>query len=122
MYFTVVIEVILLIAWRWDRLMAENPHYHVPGAIGTILAILTDVWFIWLVARRRKSWVRWLMLPPVVFVPYGFFAWSLHVIPVFNAVLICLSWLAETGALILIFTGNAREWFRSSQYIPPNPA
>src|SRR5271169_2137655 len=110
MYFTVAIEVILG-TWNWNHLMAENPHSHVLVAIGTILAPLTDVLFIWLVARRRKSWVRWLMLPGVVIgIPYGLLHWS-RAIPVANAVLIFLLWSAETIALFLIFTGNAREWF-----------
>lgn len=120
MYFTVVIEVILG-ARNWDHLMAENPHSHVPVAIGTILAPLTDLLFIWLVARRGKSWVRWLMLPDVVIgIPYGLLHWS-PAIPVVNAVLICLLWSAETIALFLIFTGNAREWFKS-QLVPAYPA
>jgi len=121
MYFTVVIEVISTI-WQWDQLMAEAPHFRGAVAMGTVTGILMDVLFIWLVARRRKSWVRWLMLPPVVFgIPYGLLTWS-PVIPVSDAVLTCLFWSAETVALFLIFTGNAREWFRLSEHLPANPA
>ncbi len=121
MYCTVVIDVIL-IPRQWNRLMAANPHSHAAVAVGHSLGILTDVLFIWLVARRRKSWVRWLMLPPVVFgIPYGLLTWP-SVIPVFNAVLICLSWFAQTVALFLIFTGNAHEWFFQSTAVRPRPA
>ena len=110
MYFTVALEVISTI-WRWDRLMAEAPRHYGSVAIATVLGILTDVLFIWLVARRRKGWVRWLMLPPVVIgIPWGLLHWS-SAIPVFDAVLTCLFWLASTVALYLIFTGNSREWF-----------
>ena len=119
MYFAVIIEVILNLG-RWNRLMAENPHVHGAVAVGTILGIVTDVLFIWLVARRRKSWVRWLMLPPVVFgIPYSLLTWS--PVPVSTAGLICLWWLAQAVALFLIFTGNAREWFAQNSAVQPRP-
>jgi len=121
MYFSVGIDLIRRIQ-RWDQLIAKDRHYGVAVAIGEILGILTDVLFIWLVARRRKSWVRWLMLPPVLFgIPYGFLHWP-SAVPLFDAVITCLSWLAETVAVLLILTGNASDWFRPSQYIPPDPA
>ena len=120
MYFTVAIEVISAI-WQWDQLMAQAPEFYGAVATATIISILTDVLFIWLIARRHKSWVRWLLLPRVVFgIPYGILHWSPVLIS--EAVLTGLMWLAETVALFLIFTGNAREWFGSSQHFPAHPA
>src|SRR5260370_27853181 len=84
MYGAVVIEVIAAIV-QWGQLMAETPHLLAAGPIAAILNILTDVLFIWLVARRRKSWVRWLILPPVFGIPYGLVAWR-SVIPISDAV------------------------------------
>jgi hypothetical protein len=121
MYFMVLIEVIFTIL-QWDQLMAQAPQYYGAAATGTLFGILTDVLFIWLVARRRKSWVRWLLLVPVVFgIPYGIVTWP-PATPVSYAVPTCLSWLAQAVAVFLIFTGNSREWFRVSQHMPANSA
>jgi hypothetical protein len=109
MYFEVGIEVIQIFR-HWNQLIAESPHYHWSVAIGSILAPLTDVLFIWLVARQRKGWPRWILLLPVVIgIPYDL-RW-IFTIPIFDLIVVCTAHVAQIVALYLIFTGNAREWF-----------
>ena len=115
MYFNVAIEVLQLIR-RWNQLIAENPDYYAAVIIGTILAPATEVLFIWLVARRRRGWPRWLLSLPVLVeilydTKYGYvYLRSLSfvdfaIVYAFDAV--------QVIALYLIFTGNAREWFKN---------
>jgi hypothetical protein len=108
---------------RWDELVAENLHSIAAALFVNVFSFATDVLFIWLVARRRKNWPRWLMLfffvSGIVFAPLERQWLRGH--PV-NSILIVVWWLAQSAAFFLIFTGNAREWFGSSQCIPPNPA
>jgi hypothetical protein len=95
---------------------------HAAGrGIGFILFIQVfvfamSVWFVWLIARRRKNWARWIWLsicglgmlgvPPVL-------SRLLHSNPLV-AVLPCVQALAQIVALHLIFTGDARAWFKSN--------
>jgi hypothetical protein len=112
---------------QWDRLVDT---VHAAGrGVGFILFIQTFTFagtalFIWLIARRRKNWARWTWL--------GFFIVGIpFAIPVLSrilrssgpvvATLMCAQNLAQIVALYLIFTGNARDWFRS-HHTPPNLA
>lgn len=71
------------------------------------------VWLIWLTARRHRNWARWVLL---VLTALGviFYLLSLHevmrIAPLTGA-LGLVQCAAEIAALVLIFTGNAREWF-----------
>jgi hypothetical protein len=121
MYVALGIEVISTIL-EWDQVVAQIPSYQGAVALGTILSFATDIWFIWLVARRRKNWTRWVMLLGFVFeIPFTL-PWLLSLTD-FNSVLICMTWLAQIVAFMLIFTGNAREWFANDpvrQFSPAN--
>ena len=121
MYVALGIEVISTIL-EWDQVVAQIPSYQGAVALGTILSFATDIWFIWLVARRRKNWTRWVMLFGFVLeIPFTL-PWLLSLAD-FNSVLICMTWLAQIVAFLLIFTGNAREWFANDpvrQFSPAN--
>jgi hypothetical protein len=77
--------------------------------------ILTGVYvvLIWLAARRRKSWPRYVLA--VLFVLT--LAAALVSLPTdlrerpFDVLVNGLQCLAEAVALVLVFTGNARAWF-----------
>ena len=108
MYFVVAIEVIQ-IARGWDY-FARSFHPILTAATTILGGPCLDVLFIWLVARRRRAWPRWIMLLPVVIgIPYSL-KW-LFLISAFDFGVVCLADTAQTVAMILIFTGNAREWF-----------
>jgi hypothetical protein len=72
------------------------------------------VLFIWLVARRYKNWARWVLLvlfvlgmPGTVGVVRQWFRLE-PVVGVLNLVQI----LIQVIALVYVFTGNARDWFK----------
>ena len=81
-------------------------------ATGAILTALY-AWLIWLVARKRKGWVRYVLLAlflltlaaAIVSLPTDI---REHRIDFAVSALQCL---AEGVALFLGFTGNARPWF-----------
>jgi hypothetical protein len=112
---------------QWGSLV-DSAHAAGRG-IGFILFIQASVFamevlFIWLIARRRKNWARWVWL--IIFILAIPFAPPVLVRilrssgPVV-ATFMCMQNLAQIAALYMIFAGNARKWFKS-QFIPPNPA
>ena len=79
------------------------------------LALLT-----WLIARRRKNWARWVLLALYLlglpFVIVGPFVTEVGGVALarpslFVVSLIALETIAQTVALIFIFTGDAKAWF-----------
>jgi chromate transport protein ChrA len=86
-----------------------------------VLAII--VLFIWLIARRRKNWARWVWLSLFILgLPFAFPELSrLLRSGLIVATLVCAQNLAQIVALYLIFTGNAREWFARNSAVQPRP-
>ena len=84
---------------------------------GFVLAV--TVLFIWLIARRRKNWARWVLLTvTIVGIPFALPGLSLLLRSgLVTATLVCAQNLAQVAALYLVFTGDAREWFRSSSIL-----
>jgi hypothetical protein len=84
-------------------------------AAGVILAALY-VWLIWLAARRHRGSARWVLAvlfvltvaAALVGLPENFRERRI------DLVIDWLQVLAEAVALVLIFTGNARDWFAPS--------
>src|SRR6266850_2601994 len=71
---------------------------------------------IWLVARRRKNWARWILLlvfivSTKVYVPLLVPYWRGHG-PDALSLGLSATILVQLVAFILIFTGNARDWFK----------
>jgi hypothetical protein len=84
------------------------------GLVVAIVIIIVAIWmlFIWLAARRRKSWARYALaaLFIVAFVTYIQGHAEIIERPIeglVNGVQLVL----QLVALVLVFTGNAREWF-----------
>jgi uncharacterized SAM-binding protein YcdF (DUF218 family) len=74
------------------------------------------VLFIWLVARNRKNWARWVLLilfamglPFAVSIIRGWLALR-PIVGVFSLSQI----LVQVIAFLLVFTGNARDWFKKT--------
>jgi hypothetical protein len=68
---------------------------------------------VWLIARRRISWVRWLFGAPFVLGGTSVFANLQEVLSVNPtvAVLEILQVVLQMAALVLVFLPSARPWF-----------
>jgi len=111
MYLSLGISVILSIR-RWYAGDLTGATF-----LGPAFNLVFFVLFIWLAARRRKNWARWILL-------LAFIA-SMDVVvevllPIWrtegldSTLGLSSQLLAQLIALIFIFTGNARAWFRQS--------
>jgi hypothetical protein len=70
--------------------------------------------FVWLIARRRQNWARWIFA--IVFalglVPY-FWQWTEMIQTSLAVCILSISQvLMQCVALYFVFSGNAREWFK----------
>jgi hypothetical protein len=109
---------VAFIGWAlsWNRLVAiARP---VGGAYFVLFTLLFSVAFmmflIWLVARRRKNWARWLLLIIGVLGLPSYISrlpQLLHAQPLAGG-LSAAQLPIQAIALLLVFTGNAREWFK----------
>jgi hypothetical protein len=84
--------------------------------LGNVLSLVFMASFIWLAARRRKNWARWVLLVVFIFSTHGYLRillphWRAHGPDAF-ALGLAVQIPAQLVALILIFTGNARDWFK----------
>jgi hypothetical protein len=115
---------LIQIASGWNRAIQQftAPRGAAFPLLVQLFTFATLILFIWLIARRRKNWARWLLLIiTAVGTPgyVGVLRRVLHFEPILGVVSIVQDVL-QLIALVLIFTGDAREWFRS-HYVPPNP-
>jgi hypothetical protein len=70
---------------------------------------------VWLIARRRKNWARWLYV--IFFVGGALLFINHNIIDDFQkSVLIgrlnSIEFAMQAGAIVLLFTAGSREWFR----------
>jgi hypothetical protein len=97
---------------RYEQMTFPSTEAWLTIGTGAILAAVY-VWLIWLVARKRKGWVRYVLVALFVLgVVAVLMSLSTDVRehPLGLTVNV-LSSLAEGIALYLAFTGNARPWF-----------
>jgi hypothetical protein len=108
-------------AWRWREIVAHvtarsplpearlAPQSYLLFAHGFDFGF--TALFIWLIARRRKNWARWLWLTlfAVVGLPTSFK--GLGQANPATGVLILVHLLIAGIAFFFIFTGDARAWF-----------
>jgi hypothetical protein len=101
---------------RWNQSVAQASA--IGGAkfvfFGLIVTFAILVLIIWLIARRRRNWARWVML--VMFIlglPFSVRMLS-RMLPAepLSVALSSVQVLAQAIAFFLIFTGNARDWFK----------
>ena len=91
----------------------ENP---VVPFLGALVSPAAFVLLIWQAARRRKNWARWALSILIAFELSAFFRWteiSKYLTPFGQGLMIGQN-LVLAIALFLIFTGNARVWFKES--------
>ncbi|CAL78644.1 Conserved hypothetical protein; putative membrane protein [Bradyrhizobium sp. ORS 278] len=115
----------------WHRMVARAVHQganeHIPDYLLTtefevmnimVLAglsstILLGLLFVWLAARRRLNWVRWLLAAIFLLGLPAAFANLTDVLPVNPtvAVLLILQTIVQFTALVFVFLPSARPWF-----------
>ena len=116
MYLSIAIGVVNA-ALYWDRLVAMA--HRVGGAVfilyidGFVFGFL--ILIIWLVARRAKNWARWVQLGLFIVGTPSFIREvverNLRDRPVIGTLGV-VQFAVQIATLFLIFTGNARDWFR----------
>jgi len=90
-----------------------------PAFIGTIslLILVLILILIWLTVRQRKNWARWVLLAWFVIADlsllYDFLSDQAFRDGVFAFLLNIIMLGLEITAFYLIFTGNARDWFKT---------
>jgi hypothetical protein len=114
MYLSIALGVINT-ALNWNRLVAMANRMGVVFVVfvgGFVFGML--IWLIWLVARKAKHWARWVQLGLFVLGTPRDIRMVVHNLSdrpaagTFGLVQFAL----QVAALILIFTGNARDWFK----------
>ncbi len=80
-----------------------------------VLAIMALL--VWLTARRRMNWARWVIAIFFVLGMFGFVPQLLETISANLAagLLNITQALMQAAALFFVFTGNARPWFQKAQ-------
>ena len=97
--------------FQWNQSVAK---FHDLGGATFVLfvwtgALATRMLLIWLVARRRKNSARKLLMAMFVISTVAFTGQKIDISPADGFFFV--SYLCQIVALLLIFTGNAREWF-----------
>jgi hypothetical protein len=117
MYLSVAIGVVVS-ALLWEQSTALPRPFGSTGFVLFVqaLALVFLVLLIWLIARRQKNWARWLFLiVGILDVPFYFVelptVLRLHMFAGFLSV---VQAAAQALATVLVFTGNARGWFKQS--------
>lgn len=116
MYLTILLGAVHAMLDR--RHLLEVAH-RVGFGVGDILFIQLCVaafflLFIWLIARRRKNWARWIWLLLFILGIPLYIPTLKHLASVglVASIIVYAQNVAQIAALVLIFTGNARDWFR----------
>jgi hypothetical protein len=115
MYFSIALGVIGS-ALQWNQLVLRADA--VGGAAFVLvvqgIVISSEILLIWLIARRRKNWARWMALISfLVGIPFSVNAYiDLFQNNAFAGILSTVQDLLQMIALFLIFTGDARDWFQ----------
>ena len=109
-----LVEVLVSVNWKQLSQMSDGLELVRITRFLTIWSSFLFVFLVWTAARRRTNWARWLLL---IWFFFSLLNWSSFLISGSISVgrLLALAWLCLDGtALSLIFTGNAREWYRPS--------
>ena len=125
MYLSIAIGV-LGSALEWNQLVLRADPVGGATFVFTVqgIVIASEITLIWLIARRRKNWARWFALISfLVGIPFGISSYiELFQNNALAGVLSTIQDLAQVVAFCLIFTGNARDWFKPLRLEPEHPA
>ena len=112
---------LLVVALDFDNVAKAAPAPILVGAL--LFAIGLTALLIWLIARRRQNWGRWLFLALFVLgLPY--FVGNLMRQSLLSVPISLLQAVMQGVALFFIFTGDAKPWFDRPQPVakPSMPA
>ena len=85
-------------------------------SVATIMAailILLLVWFVWLAARRRKSWPRWALTAALVLSSISLTQVIGEKGLQLDSFVDVVSCALTLGGLYCSFTGDAKDWFNA---------
>jgi di/tricarboxylate transporter len=117
MYSSLGLGIVVYLPLDWRFVVAGDATFI------TVLAIVVGLYVlvVWLVARRRQNWLRWvLLILLVVGVPFslkGIYE-GYRASPLI-AITTTIQDLMQGLALYFVFTRDARPWFRKSREIDP---
>ena len=121
MYIDIAASLLIAILEHAERSTEEIAQLGMFYLIALPLLVGLVVLLIWLIVQRRMNWARWALLLLVVAgdlsllhdLLAGEFARKAFAIALLTAV----TFVLEIAAFYLIFTGNARDWFRKPSSI-----
>lgn len=82
--------------------------------VGTVVAtVAVTALIVWLIARRRQNWARWLLLVLfVIGIPgYAMAFFELAQDAIVTTAMSFMRVILQAAALYYVFTGDARDWF-----------
>jgi hypothetical protein len=101
-------------------LLARNYERFANGFLILFVAsIAAQLIWIWLVARKRQNWARWISLILVLMgVPVAFWdnAERLQYLNPISAILWYAGYALHVISVMLLFRGDAREWFSRKRF------
>jgi hypothetical protein len=96
-------------------LLARNYERYANGfLIFSFVSIVAQLGWIWLVARKRQNWARWISLIVVLIgIPNAFWdnAERLQFLNPISAIFWYAGYAGHLISVMLLFRGDAREWF-----------
>jgi hypothetical protein len=96
-------------------LLARNYERYANGfLIFSFVSIVAQLVWIWLVARKRQNWARWISLIVVLIgIPNAFLdnAERLQFLNPISAIFWYAGYAGHLISVMLLFRGDAREWF-----------
>jgi len=101
-------------------LLARNYERYANGfLILLVVSIAAQLVWIWLVARRRQNWARWISLVMVLIgIPVAFWdnAERLQLLNPISATFWYAGYALHLISVLLLFRGDAREWFSRKRF------
>lgn len=121
MYLDIAISVILALNDYGN--LTEEEALEVGAAYQTFVPLFFAVLvlLVWLTARRRMGWGRWFLLAVVasseLTTVYDAISGAAASSGIIISALHIITFALEVAAMVLIFSGSARSWFRSTNPI-----
>ena len=111
-----------LVSAATNRVMlARNYERYANGFLALfVVSIVAQLVWIWLVARKRQNWARWISLILVLIGIRGAFWDNAERLQLLNPISAMFWYAAYAGHLIsvmLLFRGDAREWFSRKGFV-----
>ena len=101
-------------------LLARNYDRYANGFLALfVVSIAAQLIWIWVVARKRQNWARWISLIMVLIgIPVVFWdnAERLQFLNPISAIFWYVGYVVHLISVMLLFRGDAREWFSRKRF------